>query len=878
MAFKIGTGETIIEDDADVRLNYVDSINNVTFEDGHITMDLSKGNLFRMPDLWGPTGEVKDNPFLAAGINGILPQKAKLKFKNWPEPGEVKRVALIQEHVPRFDPRTSLDTSGFTQMMSEQDSSKYKFEYFDCNKTGEYVLSKKTISSGAASGGVYLVRHDMSTPNDLQTLGTTFGDAAQTVKFYPGFLDSSDEATVNSNHERFFWNGNGTAIYMNNLEDDTFVKFPLTTKWDLTTVDKTSIVTTDYTAYTSNVSPNLKMPVFANNGYYLFAMDYALSGTGSNAYGIQSFRMSTPYDLDTIYEGKWFQVGNGVISYPQSILVEPNGEYIWITNLDETKRIRMTSGYAFDLDNVGYTVSTDDLPKSGGGTLNQNPENVRFAQFTGTRGQTLMHLETGGTGYISDRRMFLTDNRTKYNSLPITGAMFNYLSDSNDIQDYENWSGFWERTWQPVDNKIKVADKFVRSDSSAGYGTIGELEYPYPDGVNYYEFLVFDSSEGAVLTNFQKGRGNGPGWNSNGNYNIAGEAVFTEPGLYKFYFPAGVTAFSAVCIGGGAGGASGTFNVVSTPGDATTGTGGAGGGGGMLAYRNNLSVQSHGYCWIRVGAGGALPHYGNVDWTTNEQNAGGDSFIETTSTSLIFYTPEVRARGGAVSGGSQSSGSGTNFAKGGKGGRVLSTITYGGVQMAGGGGGGGAGGYIYYNNDFNGKGGDFYQFASGSYYPRAGDYQSSGDGGGGGGAGAYYAPTAYVSPGVPGGGTNIYGTKYKRLTATTQEKISGDAGENGTSGNYSTSNPNFRSPIQGGAGAYLLGGSTRTDYGAGGGGNKFTPNTGSNNGQISGATAGADGAVRIVWGNANLTREFPSTNVGHEQSAVIYSNVGKTSL
>ncbi len=161
-------------------------------------------------------------------------------------------------------------------------------------------------------------------------------------------------------------------------------------------------------------------------------------------------------------------------------------------------------------------------------------------------------------------------------------------------------------------------------------------------------------------------------------------------------------------------------------------------------------------------------------------------------------TDLVRANGGL----------GGNWATSGNGGAVVvgtgGSGGKGGVRGASfpeiGGGGGGAGGY-------SGAGGE-----GGGGSDATGKAGSGGAGGGAGGGNRR-----------GGGGVGIYG-----------EGTSGSAVASGSAGN----------PGSGGIG--LL-------YGAGGGGGQGSfPNQ---NGQAGGA-----GAVRIIWGNSSVTREYPSTN------------------
>lgn len=239
-----------------------------------------------------------------------------------------------------------------------------------------------------------------------------------------------------------------------------------------------------------------------------------------------------------------------------------------------------------------------------------------------------------------------------------------------------------------------------------------------------------------------------------------GEAIFTNVGTTNWVVPNGVTAISAVCIGGGGGG----------DGNAT---GGSGGRGGDLRYYNNLPVTPGETLTIVVGAAGV---------GAESPTAGGFSRIGRGGTTLL-------QAGGGDQGTTSGSGNGTNG--------ISSTI---GGSIGGGNGGvsnnpatdttsggGGAGGY-------SGNGG------VGSAYNINGGAGSGGAGGGGSGGGA-------ADMGGPGGGVNVFGL-----------------GPNGQGGNQSTSDGNSGTGGSYGDGglstdttdaaSYLI----RNNFGAGGNG------------------------------------------------------------
>lgn len=979
MAFKTGAGNyfperTLIDDDHNANLNYIDSLNDVTFEDGNIVLDLSKGNMFRMPTFMGqaygnqPFSDLLSDSqdyYINQGIVARAPSandgnyytvstatRGELTFKNWPPAGQVKKVSLVASHVPRdIHPQSSL---GYYETKSLSDSCKYKFEYFDISKhsshaTG-YILSKKKLSGTApANGGTLVVSHAID-GYDFQTLGTTLGSAVHSLKLYPHFLDSADESTINGNDEKFFWNGDGTAVYLNNQEEDTFIKFPLSKRYDLSTVQKADIETIDYTAYTSNSTPNLREPVFQNNGYYLFALDYGMSGSGSNAYGVQSFRMSIPYDLTTIYKGSFLQLGNSAQAAPTgNIMLNNDGNTFYKilnrlnTNNDgnETLRRGLTTPFNLD-DGFSYTDQIETMPCPRLNTADSAPNGVTWMQMTGQKNDIIVMLENGTYG---QSRRFYARSRWDPGTMGV-GVLNDNITNMTNTNTYNRDSGQYINGKDfditldpylipsfPFDSRIKVDSSFTIYDSDhplyltlmdsaatgvqkyRGHHNLGNIPFPTPDGVNYYEFLVFDSNEGAILTNMQVGLRNTNKFYTttdtteyNDNSGLSGEAIFTEPGYYKWVPPLGVERFSVVAVGGGCGGGRGGQTIISTNGDAKAGTGGRGGMGGMLSYKHEVQVGSHGWVWVYVGKGGDAPYQGDSNVSYDDQDPGSASFI-CNSESLLFTTRNVLAYGGLANGANQTSPSVSSqdgYAKGGDGGFVSSSGNTSfdpanGYFLVGGGGGGGAGGYTTYgsNSHYGGKGGEITSNTTSDFYkPQDGysDYFNQGHyGGGGGGAGGAYGESLTVrgaAAGRRGGGVSPYGRRYLADGPTGTRIVGGTAGVNGRE--FTQYWTELYSELQlyyaanaGNMGEYQLGLTPQPLYGGGGGGNAFEHTTGSNDSRLHGGTAGMDGVVRIIWGDRRGTfynrtgttqyRRFPDQKAGHEYSHVIYENPGKIS-
>lgn len=281
-------------------------------------------------------------------------------------------------------------------------------------------------------------------------------------------------------------------------------------------------------------------------------------------------------------------------------------------------------------------------------------------------------------------------------------------------------------------------------------------------------------------------------------------AIWVKPGVYTWIPPQGTPALiHIVCIGAGGGG-SGM--------QSSTNTSGAGGGGGTLSYANNVANDGSSLT-ITVGAGGS----GGIR-NFPGSNGGFTRVAKTTNGQVL-----IEASGG----------DGGSFGTAGEGGGVagLNSAYSGGDGGSGatsvgstGGGGGGAGGY----GGLGGTGG------SSSFIqnlPANGQNGTAGVGGGGAGG-----SEAISSPGLSGGGgVGFYGLGSDGL-------------------------PVLRSGGGGGSGASDGDTGTGGFPGGGGSGTAVTTNTAAGFGQD-----GADGAVRIMWGDS---RSFPSVNAADTDSIV----------
>lgn len=235
------------------------------------------------------------------------------------------------------------------------------------------------------------------------------------------------------------------------------------------------------------------------------------------------------------------------------------------------------------------------------------------------------------------------------------------------------------------------------------------------------------------------------------------------------------------------------------------GDAGSGGGGGGLGWKNNIAVVPGTSYTVVVGGAGAL--------STGTGGTGGQSYFIDTSTVVgnggVGGTLVTTSANGGVGGTFVGDGGGN----GGQGGNCSGTDAADTIREAGAG--GGAGGY-------SGTGG------RGAGAQTASNAGGAGAGGGGGGGGS-------IDTGSPGGGGGV--------------GLLGQ-GANGAAGSGSLSRGGGGSGGTGG-GSSVTGGA----YGGGGGGADATT-----------SGDGAQGAVRIIWGQ---NRAFPSTNTGNGQGSPI---------
>ena len=298
-----------------------------------------------------------------------------------------------------------------------------------------------------------------------------------------------------------------------------------------------------------------------------------------------------------------------------------------------------------------------------------------------------------------------------------------------------------------------------------------------------------------------------------GSTATATDAIFTSSG--SWVCPAGVTSVSIVAIGAGSAGGS-------RPVSGGAAGGATGGGGGGLAYINNYTVipgQSYG---VVVGTRGNT-------YTTYQQyldgvGQGGPTYFTYLGNDIIRATAGVQGReysnsgnpspNPAPIGGTWSGITGTVGYNGGQGG---------GMGPGGGGGGGGVGGYT-------GPGGAGGTYSGQVVIPLLGGAGSNGGAGAQGGqSGGLSSGSDPGIGGSGGGGIGLFGSIDYSVSARGGETVTAMGG----------------------------GGSQFGGYGGGGGGHGTTRDSGG--GAMAGlGGAGANGALRIVYGSQ---RAFPATGV-----------------
>ena len=286
--------------------------------------------------------------------------------------------------------------------------------------------------------------------------------------------------------------------------------------------------------------------------------------------------------------------------------------------------------------------------------------------------------------------------------------------------------------------------------------------------------------------------------------------LFTTIGVHTWTVPDGVFSINAVVIGGGGGGGGN---------QGFSGPGSSGGGGGGLAWGNGLSVEAGDQFTVRVGS------YGVAGRTTGSGTDGQSSYITRTGDNA-----GLTANGGGGGAGNVS----TGF-PGGSGGTATASPGWAATGLYIGGDGGGG-------------------ITNGQASAGGGCAGYLGNGGNGYGASSVNQAPA-DDTGAAAGGYSINSTRPRDINA------GGGVGPYGltTTGVYSA-DPLLR---QG------SGGTPRSQDGGQYGGGGGTPDDDTS----SFGASGGQGVVRIIWGNAENLRAFPSTNVGE-----IYSIIPETTI
>ena len=929
MAFKVG-GRSIpvINNNTDVNINYRDSTNNVRLEDGKIILDLSKGDLFRLPDLGGNNEREydvanggyynqgtydSDNEFNRKGIASAIPLAGvfngadlpPITFENYPPAGEVRKVSLLAHYNPIRSSVSQLETVkpilDFSTIIEPTENA----HGFHMSSNGKHIVNTTYLgASDERKSLIYyrkleksysLAGHNAGANWNHREFPAETGDPGfYTFGFFPKLWDSADSAGADPANVDLFYNGDGSALYYVNGNTDEFAKYPLSKRFSINSLDRTNRTDIDFSVWTSNTSPYLTGGKWHANGKYLFCIDYAMTGSGSNAYGVQRFTVSTPYDLETIVDGKWKQLGNitgSIVQYPYEI--EPNGERLYMGVSDtEYVMYTFTSGKPFDVDNLGGGGSTRDWHSNE--TFPLNLSKIRNLQFVGPKKDMLLMSDEYTYSSSQYTRLYLLGN----NSFPQLGG-YQGNSTDYDVSMADHWvfddkiSVDSSHMWG-AQNKQQFGGRTSYTDSTAalsgkiythliesnGSGEVYNYEYfkdgsltaqyPAPDwingnpknkiryvrpfGIDYFEFLVMDSDKGAILTNHVSGRRN-----DYSAFPTSGEMLYTIPGIYNFTVPEGVTYLTAIATAGGQGGDTGSQTIRSNNGDAIDGRGGDGGDGGMTSYQRFTVSGGQSLIFV-VGAGGAAPVETDSALGASSGATGFNTYI---TTGLFFGTTKVRANGGGLS---TSGAVGTRNA-GARGGfdtvysETLSSPADSAVTVVMGlaGGGGGAGGYGYDLSTTLGQGGDGSNSAPGDDGNGFGNQGGRGGGGGGGCPDIYKMQTESPKEFVPktagsGGGVYPYGPVWKPempIPANTRVQVNGGAGD----GAFSSTGSSGYDATDGGTGSRGLGGRTPWNAGAGGAGNTFRPFRPSGgtydrqDSRLYGGDAGGDGQLRIFWGN-----------------------------
>lgn len=609
-------------------------------------------------------------------------------------------------------------------------------------------------------------------------------------------------------------------------------------------------LTGDFTM--SNDTSQLVVNTAANDDTLLFF--YGESSTLGES-GIHKYRIDR--DLQNpIFESYYPGPGSGLLG----MFFKPDGSKLWLQNASADEFEAYTLTGAPSVDQWDLNTIEEDFPASGSyGTVGGNHQGMwisgsgtvlfqvdRDIQYIfqddipawnplnpGNPGRTLnisgdTSLPTGIFVKPDGTKAFVSSIGTPRGILEYSGTAFQCnnwtLTHTLDVGS-DSPSKFPTDVFvDPLGNKMYVSDDngkihfykldtpwelstatFLRTlDLSASFDRINALSVVTPPSETFRITLDETDSEDKRTGNLSTTVTINDSPMAEELYYLANTTASIET---RLEIPQGVTSISAVVIGGGGGGGSGVNKGFTT----NPTNGGGGGGGGALAY-GTFAVTPGETLYLGIGRGGERGDSTSKSGGRGDAGrSGGRSYIRRGSFS---GTSLLEARGGhggssylSITSRYTATPSGTELEGGGNGGLGgIHTDSEGFNSNAGGG--GGAGGY-------SGAGGQG-ESADGS--------TPDTNGSGGGGAG--------------GDRDDFPGGTYGGSVGIIKSGVSGIA----PSGNGST----VGFPIAVGGG------------GPGGGGWKSGYLPPRNHGFRGGY--GRPGAIRIIWGDPNTTREYPSTN------------------
>jgi len=260
------------------------------------------------------------------------------------------------------------DNSGFYIIGSNQDEvNEYKFQGFD---TGSYS-QKLTIGASTDIYGDVDIKGKLTLQqpwaNDFKTEanfnhGISSLTGSINVSNISNPIDittavykqtSADPATIGDITDIYFKPDGKVVFLSDDYNVDKIYQYTLSTPWDISTLNTAKVAELSVSSQESNIY-GFTMSI---DGYWLFVV-------GSGDDGINSYNLTTPWDISTASAVKSINIGtvNNAVNedYPYGIDWKPDGTKVYVvgTTTDAVLQYAVT-GSAFDIGSLSFEYQLD---------------------------------------------------------------------------------------------------------------------------------------------------------------------------------------------------------------------------------------------------------------------------------------------------------------------------------------------------------------------------------------------------------------------------------------------------------------------------------------------------------------------------------------